>query len=116
MFSNNDKIVHLRGLKPKRFRCKIPECDGDDFSFDDFSPSLFPPDSDGSPDYCSYYQPSGYNISSGRCSSDQFDRDNVVSCPQGSQFVFDKFEFEETLVTELTAVCGKVSVFVFSDQ
>ena len=104
----HDNII---GLKPKKYRCKIPGCDDENFKFDDFSPDLFPLDDSGSPDYCSYYQPSSFNVSSGKCSTNSFDKNNLVSCPQGSQFAFGDFEFEETLVTELNAVCGKVETF-----
>ena len=93
-------------MKPKKYRCRIPECDGVDFNFDDFSPALFPLKDDGSLDYCSYYQPL-LNISNELCSS-VFDKSRVISCPQDSQFAFESFEFEETLVTELNSVCGKV--------
>ena len=100
------------GLKPSNgYRCKIPECDGDNFNFDDFSPELFPSKDDGSPDYCRYYQPElVMDVDTGdqRCSNNTFNKDHIVSCPKGSQFAYNNFEFEETLVTEWDAVCGKV--------
>ena len=79
--------------------------------FDDFSPELFPSKDDGSPDYCRYYQPElVMDVDTGdqRCSNNTFNKDHVVSCPKGSQFAYNNFEFEETLVTEWDAVCGKV--------
>ena len=68
---------------------------------------MFPLRDDGSPDYCSYYQPL-LNVTNGLCSQTLFDSSRIVSCPPDSQYAFDSFEFEETLVTELNSVCGKV--------
>ena len=104
---SNDNIS---GLKPGNgFRCQIAECDGEEFQFGDFSDSLFPRRKDGSLDYCSYYQPRvEYNLETGlsSCSKTQFDQSKVVTCSSQATFVYNDFEFEETLATEWDSVCG----------
>jgi len=112
MFAGIHNLLFVfTGLKPSNgYRCKIPECDGDNFNFDDFSLELFPGKDDGSPDYCSYYQPQlVIDVETGdqSCSNNTFNKDHKVSCPRGSQFAYNDFEFKETLVTEWDALCGK---------
>ena len=102
--------IPISGLKPGNgYRCQIPECDGEGFQFADFSDAMFPRKKDGSADYCSYYQPKvKYDLQTGLslCSRTEFDRTRVVSCSSQATFVYNQFEFEETLATEWNSVCG----------
>eukprot|EP00091_Calanus_sinicus_P001516 TRINITY_DN11517_c0_g1_i1.p3 TRINITY_DN11517_c0_g1~~TRINITY_DN11517_c0_g1_i1.p3 ORF type:complete len:167 (+),score=43.93 TRINITY_DN11517_c0_g1_i1:45-503(+) len=95
------------GLTPKNgFRCQIPGCDDDEFEFSDFPADLlFPPDPDGDPDYCRFYMPSFTDQQNTTCSLTDFGSQSV-KCPPGGKFVFNDFEFEETLVTKW-AVCAE---------
>ena len=102
--------IPISGLKPGNgYRCQIPECDGEGFQFGDFSDAIFPRKKDGSLDYCSYYQPKmKYNLETGlsSCSRTEFDLSKVVTCSSQATFVYNDFEFEETLATEWDSVCG----------
>ena len=107
---NDTAAIPISGLKPANgYRCQIPECDGEGFQFADFSDAMFPRKKDGSLDYCSYYQPKvKYNLETGlaTCSRTEFDWTRLVSCPGQATFVYNDFEFDETLATEWDSVCG----------
>ena len=101
--------MYLSGLQPTHgFRCKIPDCDGDDFKFTDFPEDLlFPLNKDGNPDYCKFYRPFKTDPTQlGSCSHKNFSEE-VVKCPSNGEFAYGTFEFEETLVTRWDLVCGK---------
>ena len=108
--------IILLGLQPtKGFRCKIPDCDGDSFKFDDFPEDFFPKD-DGDPDYCKFYHPSRDDPSlPGNCSNERFSKDEIIECGSHGEYAYNAFEFEETLVTKWNLVCGqsfKVSLVI----
>ena len=76
-FTDDDQsilvIYCVEGLRPRAgWRCLVPGCEATDRppSFTDFSPGLFPAKQDGSPDYCSFYQP--VRLENGTCARDQF--------------------------------------------
>jgi OCT family organic cation transporter-like MFS transporter 4/5 len=112
----NGLMFSFTGLQPTNgFRCKIPDCDGDDFNFTDFSANIFPSESDGDPDYCKFYRPLPTDPSfPGNCSHEGFS-DEVMECGSNVEYTYNAFQFEETLVTKWNLVCGqefKVSLVI----
>ncbi|XP_023339404.1 solute carrier family 22 member 1, partial [Eurytemora carolleeae] len=101
-------MYSFTGFIPEKFRCQIPECDLDNFTFTDYSPSdIFPRDEDGDYDYCFYKTPT-INPVDGSCSFNNEDPFiPFISCPDGAKFAYGEFEFKDTLVTELNLVCGE---------
>ena len=105
----------------KGFRCAIPDsisppqhCDGDGFAFSDFPESLFPKDDSGEPDYCKFYRPEYDTSAVGNCSHERFTTD-VTECSSGMKYTYNKFQFDETLVTKWDLVCDqqyKVSLVI----
>ena len=93
------------GLQPtKGFRCKIPNCDEDNFQFSDFPEELFTK-RNNEPYYCTFYKP-GHNDTTGDCSHQIFTEEEI-DCPSSAEYVYAPFEFDETLVTKWNLVCGQ---------
>jgi len=93
-------LMHaLTAFEPTNgFRCKIPGCDGDDWSYTDNQQLL-------TTDDCKYYAPS-FNSTSQTCYRD-LSSDVMVSCPSDAQFKYHSFEFTETIVTRFNLVCSQ---------
>ena len=102
----NSKKCDILGLQPTRYRCKITDCDGDNFQFDDFPEDLFTK-KDDEPDYCTFYRPVRDDPNHfGNCSHQNFTEEEI-DCPNSAEYVYAPFEFEETLVTKWNLVCGQ---------
>jgi len=99
-------MYSFTGLSPtKGFRCKIPNCDEDDFSFADYPTDIFDRTDDDEFDYCRYKNPTD-TLPNGTCT---FESTQYTSCPKGAQYSYAPFQFESTLVTELDLVCQEES-------
>jgi len=103
-------MASYSALLPEIFRCNIPECDGNEFSVEDYAnEQLFPsfdntsaeynPDN---PNFCRYYQPRP--LSNGTC---VFSSSNTVECDISSNFTYDpgNFVMKSTIVTEFNMFC-----------
>ena len=102
-------VWSFSGLQPTNgYRCKINTCDAEDFKFGDFPEDIFPKDKEsGDPDYCRFYRPKLTDQTAhGNCSHESF-TDVVSNCGSDAEFVYNEFEFEETLVTKWNLVCGQ---------
>ena len=51
------------------------------------------------PNYCSHYVATG--LVEGKC---QFDRSQVVTCPEGAQYTYAGFEMDSSVATDNTLV------------
>jgi len=98
-------------MQPPQYRCKMTACDGDDFKFDDYPESeMFPVvgDTNSSEDgpvynYCKFYEPS-LGADGKTC---QFNKDNVVKCPDNAEYTFAPFEMDSSVATENSMYCGQ---------
>ena len=97
-------------MEPRNgFRCKIPQCDGPNFKFEDYSPEEIFPSLDSTnfeeynpemPNYCEIYQPL---FLEGKC---EFNKSlEPVVCRSDSEYVYAKFEMDETIATLNNLVC-----------
>jgi len=93
-------MFSFTGLEPSNgFRCKIPDCDGSEFGFNDFG-DIFERDSDGEKDYCTYKQ---YTKTDQGC---VFNGTGYQRC-SSDEYAYADFQFEETVVTEWDLVCDQ---------
>merc|ERR1719228_1239236 len=106
-------MFSFTGLQPTNgFRCAIPDsanqqCDGHNFSFSDFPVEMFPKEgSEEEPNYCKIYRPVLDTNWPGNCSHEAF-TDEVMECGRDSEYAYEPFQFEETLVTKWDLVCDK---------
>ena len=96
----------MSGLQPADgFRCKIPDCDGDNFSFTDFLKDLLSTNSDQEPDYCKFCHPLSTDPSfPGNCIHESFS-DEFIEYGSNGEYTYNNFQFEETLLTKWNLVC-----------
>lgn len=101
-------MFSFTGLEPKRFRCQIPGCDKDDFSFSDLAngtnEDIFPKTDDGGPDFCRFYLPSSIGFDNQSCGFEP-PLSAQGQCGSSARFAFDDFEMDTTIVTEWDLVC-----------
>ena len=102
-------LMHMFTAFEPRHRCYIPVCDNTTTqSVEDYYVEFAIPAghisnemlrSEEKCDPCSMYEIIGTS-----CSVDSFNKSKTIPC---KEFVYDKFEFEETLTTKLDLVCNK---------
>jgi len=114
-------IPSFAAMEPRRgFRCRIADCEGETFRYNDFSPGKIFPSLDKNnsdkyspdqPDYCEHYQ--GY-LKNGKC---YFDHTAApVQCGGGSEFAYAEFQMSESIATENNLVCTQYPWVPFIDS
>ena len=102
-------------LQPSKYRCKMDDCDVDDFHFGDFqkhwnSEELFPCSGNssnhcsGEDEFCMFLKPV---VLDGKCLSNL--TDEKIICNSESEFVYKEFEMRKTVITEFNLVCDRTS-------
>jgi len=98
-------MFSFTGLAPTNgYRCKINQCDSDNFKFDDYPEDIFYRNNDEI-DYCQVKKP--LKLEDGSCI---FNSTDYIRCGESdelsNEYAFAPFEFESTLVTEWSMYCG----------
>ena len=104
-------------LEPAEYRCKIKNCDVNNFQFDDFEKrwkreELFPcygtsDDNDQcskKEEFCVFLKP--VVSASGKCLSNL--TNEKVYCNSSSEFAYEEFEMKKTIISEFNMVCDKI--------
>ena len=91
----------LTALPPSRFRCQMPcELTGATYYDPRFNESMIHPMLNGEYDYCQYINPDD--------SCTLFENpEETTKCSKNSIYLYDDFEYNSTLVTDLDLVCGE---------